>query len=300
MEITTIEKPYTWANRIIEIASKSLRIIHIDMQRWNLGAAGIRKDNIRLNFNIESGASTAHETQVTSTIALEAINSPLFSGAPIEELKEGDNVLVERGIRYWKIENELPYQYQKKNTKNPKRVDLLVQRYYIEKAEIDNHKTYKVDTNNIEPPVYIEAKRAKRYKNNLLSDNVIEEFNNQFTPIKKDIIKLHKEKKKLEKKGKNMFSHLLIWGVHKTKESILNGEERELTNDEQIVIQSSNPEGFLNKMKDHFKGDKDLENITLNLFKTRWLPYEWEDKKLSSCPDKIQKWLWVSLIEVEF
>jgi hypothetical protein len=179
---------YPWRNRFLDIAEKAIIELNLEYCAMSIGQSGIKFKNNSISDPTIHGFELADERTVCSKILIEALRSPLFSGA----------IEIENGKitpRYYKLNRE-ERGYPSPN--NRKKVDIVIQRFNIENIE-DKGGNYK--------PVYIEAKRAKLYSIKNLSKGEVLIGEYQYDDVCKDITE------KLCKVKKDIYKYVLVWGI---------------------------------------------------------------------------------------
>lgn len=243
MKPTPIVSTYPWADSFIECALRAIRRTHHDFGPSSLGQRFATAAPNFFALNEGLGVALADELTVCSGIYQECVNSQLFSGILVEKDIQRQ---VERGLRFYKIDREIPY------TKNRReRVDMVICRYDPLEAKRGRAKKYE--------PCYVEAKRARRWKNESAKRY-------STSSIRDDIRKLRAEQR-VAKSG--IFCHILTWDI--------------------CTNQNEGPLALLTRLN-----DPDVE-----LHCVRWNPVSWTQAPLSSqALPQVNRWLWIALFEV--
>lgn len=250
-------RKYPWASTFIELALRDIRRVHHNYGLWSLGHPWLNRNCNPTLLNIGPGIELADELTVCASITQEFINSQLSSGAWIPENLESD---VEAGPRFFRIDREKLYMDGRK------RVDICLERHFLDQG---SGKTHIAD-----PPVYIEAKRARRWQSEISTGEVRASKLN-LTKIREDIEKLRNEARELKSNEKEIYTHLLVWNVFKKK--------------------SDSPTAVFRKINDH----------NLFIHQLKWLPLSWTSLSLEKSENKaimqpeVNKSLWIALAEVD-
>ena len=255
------KKSYPWADRLIEIALKSILELNIEF------AIMSTDDNSRMdsnNIEITKAKSFQHidERQFCSKILLNSLNSYLFAGSMQKEDKDRG---IKKGLRFWKFYSDLEY----KHTRNY--CDIIMDRVLFDGEHFREHKK----------PVYIEAKKAKLEKIIDYDKGEIKAVDNyNYHDCKDDIKKLINEMEYMDhnKEFDCIYCHLLIWG-------------------DTIDLKNDNPEKVEKYLKDKiFENHKGYD---INIHQIRWFPLDSLSEINISDNYKIKKWGWVVLMEIE-
>jgi hypothetical protein len=253
-------KSYPWADRLIEVALKSLLELQTEFSLLPIGQEKLRQGH---SFAVtgQIGFQIIDERHLCAKILQNAINSPLFSGSYQTENKKKN---IKAGFRFWNFYREFKYRYQKKYC------DIILDRVDYDGKEIKEFKE----------PVYIEAKRIKLDTiKNLSKGKTYTVRSKNYKDCFLDIKKLIAEKEYTESKRiyNKIFCHLLVWG---------DSENPEEDNVEKV-------ESYLkNKMSNNFK------NYTIRTHNTRWFPIDSISEFKLSADYKIKRWGWVALLEI--
>jgi hypothetical protein len=225
-------------------------------RQWKMDRA--RTELINMGYGIE----LADEPAVCAAISQEFMASPSLTGLWLEAEKND--------LRFFGITRE--HQYKSVSDRGaPLFGDLM-----IEKFERSGD-----DFTVIQPRSFIESKRARLWKVDLATGQVIPE-GRQTRRICADILKLKRERDALKGEGKQVYLHVLVWGIY---------EEDETGNPTRI---SDEPITF-------FEGLRKETGATLDGPYLRWLPLTWSNPP-PEVPCKnpvVRKSLWIALSEID-
>jgi len=258
---------YPWSERFIEVALRSIVKTHWSYQIWDMGQAGLKDEEKRLQFSRGKGIELADETVVCSVITQDALNSPFFSGAFIPEGKTKDGRPIKQGHRWWKINREQNIFQNDKKELTREACDILVQRYDISEDGI---------VKNEKEPIAIEAKRLIAHTTDNLPEAESHFYKNNIGAIVEDLEKLER----LEA-TKKYFPYILTWCVY----------------DEGSDDDKLQPKQLLEKLKGKYT-KKNLKFVEI-----RWHPLpnlssdDIEEIVVAKKTHEIKRWIWVALIE---
>jgi hypothetical protein len=246
-------KDYPWATRFIEIALRAIRRVHYEYGVWSVGHQWMRDVSDPPDLNMGPGIELADEPTVCAAITQEFANSQFVAGIWQERKSESD---VSEGERFWQIDREQCYEGSQE------RVDICIQRY-------ERKRLGEVPEPTSGPPVFIEAKRARRWSAQI-STGSLKRSEYLTSEIKNDIEKLRREME-----SRRVYCHLLVWNIYESP--------------------SDGPLEFFER----------LQASCVTVHQVRWLPIAWTcPTYVESVVDwkpylpEVNKWLWIALAEV--
>jgi hypothetical protein len=208
-------------------------------------------------INMGYGIELADERVVCAAISQEFMTSPSVTGLWQDATKSE--------IRFFGISRE--HQYASVSEKGAYLFgDLMIEKFE-KSADV-----FQVN----QPRSLIESKRVRLWKPDLVTGNVTEE-GRQTARICDDIVKLRRERDALRNDGKDVFLHVLLWGIYEEEE---NGRPT-ATSDEPIA--------FFDELRNRVGGTLDHPNL-------RWLPLRWTDSGRNPI---VRRSLWVALSEID-
>jgi hypothetical protein len=272
--MATTDGDWPWTQVFLAVALRAIRRVHLEYGIWGAGRQWSTNRNRVATINQGRGVELADERAVCAAISQEFMTSPSAAGLWRTDEKAD--------FRFFGIKREERYSpsAKKKNKDEPKEkkkdsprwVDLIVEKYTKDPESNDFfHDPVKY------PPVYIEAKRARRWLVNLKTGNTTAAKGRQTTDICADIMKLTKER---ETQTQRIFIYILVWGVY---------EEGKKPGDHPATVFTE----IRNKI-----GGRAVVGSPL----TRWLPTKWTDPEPASEQmeqPRVQRSVWIALSEID-
>lgn len=257
---------YRWARVFMALALRAIRRVHYNYGIWNVGACKKVGDVALRNLNHGHGVDLADERTVCAAISQEFLASRFTCALIANPSSNSADFMM------FTLERELP----KYLTDSRKQVDFFCRKWVPPEGETSSASdVWEVCPH---PPAFIEAKRAQRYRPDLLARKVSGPVS-QHGSVAKDAIKLFEEKKartgdKRPSKNESIYAHLLVWGTCTAKSNF-----------------KKEPRRFLDKVDSALTSEQSRPNLQPHA--TRWLPLDWADKTM-----KVKRALWISLVEV--
>jgi hypothetical protein len=239
---------HIWNKAFIELALRAMRKLHIKYGVWGVGQSVESKMDFK-KLNQGPGIEIAEEKEVCAAISQEFISSRFTNG-----------VNLNGEARYYELNREVHF---KNADGSSEFLDLFIDRF-----KPDQNRFYRY-------PVFIEAKRYRRYKPNIVTGKISKPDDN-FDDIKADIKFLESKKvsndyrlpkSKYDGELRGSFTYVLLW--------------------DKIDIKKYKKGKLIEDIKTNIGLSTSNDSIEIG-----WLPLTWTDDL------KIENWLWVALIEI--